>query len=356
MPPDLAFAEPRQRLLRIVRFELARGAAHLPSRGRGERVLLVLHGGPGLPCDYVRDSHSVMADHGYRVVAYDQLGCGQSDKPDDTSLFNVPRYVDEVEAVRSALGLGRVHLLGQSWGTWLGTEYCLKYEENVASYVIANGSGSVPHTVAEMKRLRAALGPETVAMMQRREGGARVFPDDLTSAKLYTFWCAVREEAGLAGVRIHDTRHTYASQGVMNGVALTTVGRLLGHRKRATTAIYAHLDDAALQGAATQAAAVIARAMEYRAEPPSLSDNADRDDGDGTLDWLGVGKAPTAQPAPREPVQPETPWRPPDPPSPEDDPGRDARSRAMDRLICKAAAREHPGPDRPPIPRGYIRT
>ena len=59
-----------------------------------------LHGGPGLPCDYVRDSHSVMADHGYRVVAYDQLGCGQSDKPDDTSLFNVARYVDEVEAVR----------------------------------------------------------------------------------------------------------------------------------------------------------------------------------------------------------------------------------------------------------------
>ena len=145
------------------------GEVAVYSFGEGERVLLVLHGGPGLPCDYVRDSHSVMADHGYRVVAYDQLGCGQSDKPDDTSLFNVPRYVDEVEAVRSALGLGRVHLLGQSWGTWLATDYCLKYQENVASYVIANGSGCVPHTVAEMKRLRAALGPETVAMMQRHE-------------------------------------------------------------------------------------------------------------------------------------------------------------------------------------------
>ena len=51
----------------------------------------------------------------------------------------------------------------------MGTDYCLKYQENVASYVIANGSGCVPHTVAEMKRLRAALGPETVAMMQRHE-------------------------------------------------------------------------------------------------------------------------------------------------------------------------------------------
>ena len=145
------------------------GEVAVYSFGTGERVLLVLHGGPGLACDYVRDSHSVMADHGYRVVAYDQLGCGASDRPDDTSLYTVARYVDEVEAVRTALGLGRVHLLGQSWGTWLGTDYCLKYQENVASYVIANGSGCVPHTVAEMKRLRAALGPETVAMMQRHE-------------------------------------------------------------------------------------------------------------------------------------------------------------------------------------------
>ena len=56
----------------------------------------------------------------------------------------------------------------------------------------------------------------------------------------------------------------------MNGVGLTTVGRLLGHRKGTTTAIYAHLDDAALQGAAAQAAAVIARAMGFRAEPPPL--------------------------------------------------------------------------------------
>ena len=68
-------------------------------------------------------------------------------------------------------------------------------------------------------------------------------------------WCTVREEAGLPGLRIHDARHTWASQGVMNGVGLTTVGRLLGHRKRRTTALYAHLDDAALSDAAAQAGA-----------------------------------------------------------------------------------------------------
>ena len=121
------------------------------------------------------------------------------------------------------------------------------------------------------------LGPEAVAVLSalpRNEGAARVFPEDLTTSRLYTFWVGIREEAGLRGVRIHDARHTYASQGVMNGVGLTAVGKLLGHRKRATTAIYAHLDDAALRDAAAQAAAVIARGMRYTAEPPSVPGEA----------------------------------------------------------------------------------
>ncbi len=115
------------------------------------------------------------------------------------------------------------------------------------------------------------FGPEAVAVLAalpRRDGAARVFPEDLTSARLYAFWVGVREEAGLRGVRIHDARHTYASQGVMNGVGLTAVGKLLGHRKRATTAIYAHLDDGALRDAAAHAAAIIARAMGYRVGKP----------------------------------------------------------------------------------------
>ena len=108
------------------------------------------------------------------------------------------------------------------------------------------------------------LGPEAAALLEalpRPEGRERVFPEELTSQRLYTFWCAIREEAGLPGLRIHDCRHTWASQGVMNGVGLTTVGRMLGHCNRETTTIYAHLDDAALQDAAAQAASVIARAM-----------------------------------------------------------------------------------------------
>lgn len=130
------------------------------------------------------------------------------------------------------------------------------------------------------------LGPEAaelLAGLPRAEGAARVFPDDLTTDRLHTFWRGVREEAGLPGLRIHDLRHTWASQGVMNGVGLTTVGRLLGHRKRETTAVYAHLDDAALRDAAAQAAHVIANAMGFRACAPLLPDGGD-------CDWLGGGE------------------------------------------------------------------
>ena len=129
-----------------------------------------------------------------------------------------------------------------------------------------------------------------------RPEGARVFPEDLTPARLYTFWRAIREEAGLPGLRIHDARHTWASQGVMNGVGLTTVGRLLGHSKRRTTAIYAHLDDAALQGAAAQAAAVIAGAMGYKAAPPPLPDGADGSEGGETPDTPAAGDAGAVRP------------------------------------------------------------
>ncbi len=122
------------------------------------------------------------------------------------------------------------------------------------------------------------LGPEAVSVLTalpRKTGEERVFPETLTSNRLYTFWVGVRDEAGLPGLRIHDCRHTWASQGVMNGVGLTTVGRLLGHRQRETAAIYAHLDDGALREAAAQAAAVIARAMGYTARLRPVPEDSD---------------------------------------------------------------------------------
>lgn len=137
--------------------------------GTGADVLFCLNGGPGLPCDYLREAHSCMVDQGFRVVAFDQLGCGASDRPEDPALWTVGRYVEETEAVRRALGLGRVHLLGHSWGGWLSIDYALTYPEALKTVTLADTNADMPHLVSELHRLRAALGPETVAMMHRHE-------------------------------------------------------------------------------------------------------------------------------------------------------------------------------------------
>ncbi|MGH2651639.1 MAG: alpha/beta fold hydrolase, partial [Actinomycetota bacterium] len=82
--------------------------------GDGGIPLLCLHGGPGMSHDYL-DTLADLADR-RMVVFYDQLGCGQSERPDDPSLWTIERSVAEVAAVREALGLERMHLFGNSWG------------------------------------------------------------------------------------------------------------------------------------------------------------------------------------------------------------------------------------------------
>ena len=74
--------------------------------------LLCLHGGPGSSSSY--HSRLEALGDGRQVVRYDQLGCGNSDRPDDDSLWTLELFVSEVQAVRDALGLDRVHVLGTS--------------------------------------------------------------------------------------------------------------------------------------------------------------------------------------------------------------------------------------------------
>ncbi|MGV8951909.1 MAG: proline iminopeptidase-family hydrolase [Cypionkella sp.] len=141
--------------------------------GKGDDVLLCLNGGPGLACDYLREAHSCLIDQGFRVIAFDQLGTGASSRPTDPALWTIGRYVAETEAVRTALGLGRVHLLGHSWGGWLSIDYALTHPDALKTIILADTNADMPHLVSELYRLREALGPETVAMMQRFEAEGR---------------------------------------------------------------------------------------------------------------------------------------------------------------------------------------
>lgn len=158
------------------------------SYGDGDHVLLCLNGGPGLPCDYLREAHSCFADEGFRVVAFDQLGTGASSRPTDPSLWTIERYVEEVETVREALGLGKVHLLGHSWGGWLAIEYALSHQEQLDSLTLASTVADIPHLTSELERLRGALGAETVMMMQRHEAeGTFDHPEYMAAVTLLNY-------------------------------------------------------------------------------------------------------------------------------------------------------------------------
>lgn len=137
------------------------------SAGEGPAILL-LHGGPGASSDYLVPLMDLATD-GYRVVRYDQLGSRRSDKPEDVSNWEVPRFVEEVETVRQALGLGRMHLVGQSWGSFLGLEYALHHQEHLKSLTLYSGAASTAQCVAGMNALRAKLPPDVIAVLDRFE-------------------------------------------------------------------------------------------------------------------------------------------------------------------------------------------
>ena len=125
----------------------------------GRLPLLCLHGGPGSSSAY-HERLEALAGDGRRVVRYDQLGCGESDRPEDDSLWTVELFVAEVQAVRDALGLDRVHVLGTSWGGMLAQEYALTQPPGLASLVLSSTLASAAQWVAEAQRLLAELGPD----------------------------------------------------------------------------------------------------------------------------------------------------------------------------------------------------
>ncbi|WP_051434401.1 proline iminopeptidase-family hydrolase [Desulfonatronum lacustre] len=108
--------------------------------------VLLLHGGPGGTHEYLEAFDSYLPASGIEYYYYDQLGSYYSDQPDIPELWDIQRFVDEVEQVRQALGLHRqnFYLYGQSWGGILALEYALKYQEHLKGMIISNMMSSMP--------------------------------------------------------------------------------------------------------------------------------------------------------------------------------------------------------------------
>ncbi|THD77142.1 MAG: alpha/beta fold hydrolase [Phenylobacterium sp.] len=118
--------------------------------------LLTLHGGPGAGHNYLLPLAALANDR--PVIFYDQLGCGRADSPADEKIYTIQRAVDEVSAVRKALGLDRIVLFGHSWGSMLAIEYlCQGRGHGVEKLILGGALASVPQAMAGQQRLIAQL-------------------------------------------------------------------------------------------------------------------------------------------------------------------------------------------------------
>ena len=128
------------------------------STGRGQ-PLLILHGGPGASHDYFLPYLLPLARYN-RLIFVDERGSGRSQKLDDRSGYTIQNMVEDVEAVRQALGLGKISLLGHSYGGALAQAYGLKYQRNLSHLILASTWSSTTAMNQVFVRMKQNMTPE----------------------------------------------------------------------------------------------------------------------------------------------------------------------------------------------------
>jgi proline iminopeptidase len=161
--------------VKMISVNTPKGTFHVWTRRVGNNPamkVLLLHGGPGATHEYFEAFDSYFPSAGIEYYYYDQLGSSYSDQPDEPELWELPRFVEEVEQVRQALGLNRnnFYLLGHSWGGLLAIEYAMKYQQNLKGLVISNMMASLPaYNEYAQKVLMPAMDQQALAEIKRLE-------------------------------------------------------------------------------------------------------------------------------------------------------------------------------------------
>jgi proline-specific peptidase len=154
----------------------------LNNTSEGIFPLLCLHGGPGIPHDSLEPLEK-LAETGRPVVFYDQLGCGNSDHPDDPELWSLELFLDELVTLRRTLALDQIHLLGHSWGGVLAMAYVLTQPKGILSLILNCTVVDWPLLDVEQPRFRAQAMPEVYEIMQKFEQKGDYFAPEYQKAR-----------------------------------------------------------------------------------------------------------------------------------------------------------------------------
>jgi proline iminopeptidase len=137
--------------------------------GSGPIKVLLLHGGPGFSHDYLEAMESFLPQAGIEMIYYDQLGCGNSDHPDDPKLWTLPRYLEELEEVRIGLGLDHFVLYGHSWGGMLAIEYALQHQKHLRGLVISNMTAGIQSVLTHLAVIKKTLPAAVLTRLEELE-------------------------------------------------------------------------------------------------------------------------------------------------------------------------------------------
>lgn len=141
--------------------------------------LIIVHGGPGLPHDYLEPLGKLSAS--LPVLFYDQLGCGKSDRPGDISLWHIDRFVEELDQVINSLGFESYHLFGHSWGATIALEFALRQPTGLKSITFASPLFSTAQWLSDINSYRSGLPSRIQEALKRNEEagtfGSKEFED-----------------------------------------------------------------------------------------------------------------------------------------------------------------------------------
>ena len=140
---------------------------YVKSVGNGP-PLVVVHGGPGASHDYLLPNLYQLASS-YRLIFIDERGSGQSPRLEDTKQYTVEKMADDVEAVRTALQLGKIALLGHSYGGVVVQAYAFKYQANLSHLILASTFSSTRAFNEVLARLKQAMPADRRARLEALE-------------------------------------------------------------------------------------------------------------------------------------------------------------------------------------------
>lgn len=143
--------------------------------------IVCIHGGPGSSHWYFLNA-TALADE-RAVILYDQLDSGRSDTPDDPANWRVPRFVEELEAIRRGLGIARWHVLGASWGGTVLLEHAATRPASLASAIIQSPLVVTRDWLRDAAALRDAMPAETRALLERCDAPGAAPDPACTAAK-----------------------------------------------------------------------------------------------------------------------------------------------------------------------------